>query len=116
MEEKKKKRRLDLLDDRDIASKVYGKLNDIFGLEPEPSESDGIVQSRSFGKPGIDPLEASRLFGRGYDSLVGAPTRSAIAAAYEGENPASAAYDQFSEDPSSAPDFGLVGNAVADPF
>lgn len=64
----------------------------------------------------MNPLDVVSMAGRGYDSVIGAPTRSAAKAIYEGANPVAAAYNQFGQNPDTAPDFGLVGNALADPF
>lgn len=64
----------------------------------------------------MGPLDMVNMGGRIYDSAIGAPTRAALNAAYEKKNPFSAAYGQFLENPDMAPDFGMIGNALADPF
>lgn len=73
-------------------------------------------QAKRLVKGNLNPLDVMQIIGRGYDSVVGAPTRSALKAVYEGENPLSAAADRFAQNPDTAPDFGMVGNALADPF
>lgn len=83
-------------------------LNDAFGADEE------MLARMRLGQ--MNPLDVMTVGARGYDTAVGAPTRSAIGAAMTGENPATAAYNQFGENPDLAPDFGIVGNAVADPF
>lgn len=74
------------------------------------------LKERLRGGERINPLDMATMAGRSYDSLVGAPTRSGLKAAYQGENPLKAIYEQFARNPDQAPDFGIVGNALADPF
>lgn len=63
----------------------------------------------SAGESLIDGVSA---VGEFVDSYGGAPTRSAIRATQEGENPFSAFYNQFGEDPSLAP----TGQEIAENF
>lgn len=79
-------------------------LNDVLGMTPEHIQQ------------GINPLDVLSMAGRGYDSVAGAPTRAAIQAGSQGENPITAAYNQFGKNPDTAPDFGFVGNTLADPL
>lgn len=77
-------------------------------------DNPGLMDRMQHGQ--MNPLDITSILGRGYDSVVSAPTRSAIAAEANGNNPLTAAYNQFGANPDNAPDFGFVGNAVADPF
>jgi len=61
-------------------------------------------------------LEALAAAGNKYDSYMGAPTRSAIGAAKEGENPLSAFADQFGEDPSTAPTGFDLTKEIENPY
>lgn len=92
----------------DRAARIKAIKENIIGDDPE-------LRERLAQGP-VSPLDALQLFGRGYDTFVGAPTRAALRAGWEGENPLSAAYDQFGEKPESAPDFGMAGNFLADPL
>lgn len=102
--------------DRDIRLKA---LNDALG------EDDEMMARMRSGQ--MNPLDIVGAVGHGYDSVIGAPTRQALASAYRAINPSSAedanlenvlsqAAGQVGADPGAAPDFGVVGNALADPF
>lgn len=108
-----KDKRIKALEDESFidsfSEKARKRLNSILiGDNPE------VEQRMLAGK--MNPMDVMSITGRGYDSVVGAPTRSALKAGYEGENPLAAAASQFGENPDTAPDFGMVGNALADPF
>jgi hypothetical protein len=78
-------------------------MNDVFGIEPEQI------------KAGLTPLDVISATGRTVDAFTGAPTRAAIGAAITGENPLTAASQQFGANPDVAPSFGTVEDIVLDP-
>lgn len=78
---------------------------------PEPFNPDAYLAQKTGVKeePGLlsqvgdKALEYAVKAGRFVDRYTGAPVRSGIGAAQEGENPISAAFHQFGDDPSLAP-------------
>ncbi len=51
----------------------------------------------------LSPLDVATAAGRSIDSVTGAPTRAAMGALQEGENPVTAFGQQFAENPDAAP-------------
>lgn len=93
----------------DTHASILGKMNDVL-------VGDNPAYMERMRSGSITPIDVASSLGRGYDAFVGAPTRAAISAVANGQNPISAAAGQVGRDPDTAPDFGVVGNAVADPF
>lgn len=72
-------------------------------LQSKMAQSSGGEEQSLLSRAGDAALEGVATAGRFVDKFTGAPTRAAISAAQEGENPVSAFGKQFGEDPSSAP-------------
>ena len=69
------------------------------GGQPQDEQKDAGLLSQ-VGSAALSGLQATGEF---IDTYTGAPARAAIGAAQRGENPLSAGYEQFGEDPSQAP-------------
>lgn len=87
---------------------------DMASMEKSEPERFGSLESEAgdIGRKAVRAVERSvgdkiingvATVASAVDSVTGAPTRSAIAAIQDGKNPLTAAWDQFAEDPSTAP-------------
>jgi hypothetical protein len=119
---------LDALSDDDLASLASGKpiapkapavsLDDLSDDELEqlaghkPLEQPGLLE-----KIGKGALDAAVWAGKKYDSYTGAPSRAAIAAYQDGQNPLQAFSKQFGADQSKAPvGYDMAGKSTPIPF